>query len=302
MRRATVILNPGARSGRGQRRWGLWQERLRDSDLACSFVQPDSMAHIEQLAAVAQADVVVAVGGDGTINAALNGVLTQGAEAPALAVLYAGTSPDFCRFHGIPTAPEAALDALLNGRICSRDVGRVQYRDGSGAECTSYFGCSVNLGIGATVAARANRWRRFLGDAGGTGLAVLSALPGPHRCLELSVDGEAPVILPRCCHLCIAKSPWIASGLKFTGDLRPADGRLAVLAIADKSLFGLLRLLPAFYSGTVSSRPDVLFRFAQSVSVQGRGAVEFDGDPHGTLPIAVDIRPGALRLVVPEAS
>ena len=300
MRHALVILNPGSRAGRGRRRWLIWRDALAGSDLRCTVAESRSIEHARDLAAGAAADLVVAVGGDGTINAVLNGILAHGPESLPLAVLYAGTSPDFCRFHGIPTDVAGALRNLLTGTIRQRDVGRVVYRNAAGAAETAFFGCSVNLGIGAAVARRANRWRPRLGDTLGTGLAVLRSLAGNHATLSLTLDGDAALPVPRCCHLCIAKSPWIASGLRFTGDLDPADGRLAVLAVADRSLFGLLRLLPAFYTGTVSTRPGVLFRFARSVSVEGPGAVEFDGDPRGSLPLRAEIQPGALRLVVPE--
>ena len=296
MKRALVILNPGARSGRGRRRWRFWRDGLERSALACRFVESASLAQARELAASADEDIVVAAGGDGTINAALNGLVPRGPSAPALAVLYAGTSPDFCRFHGIPIDPEGGLRTLLSGEARRRDAGRVRYADGTEA----WFGCSTNLGIGAVVAARANRWRRFLGDRAGTGLAVVTALFRRHADLRVAIDGDQPVDLPRCCHLCIAKSPWIASGLRFTSDMHPDDGRLAVLAVAGRSAFGLLRLLPSFYTGAVSRRPGVLLRLARSVAVAGAGAVEYDGDPHGTLPITVDVAPGAIRLLVPR--
>jgi diacylglycerol kinase family enzyme len=295
MKRVLVILNPGSRSGRGQRRWEAWR-----AGVAGTFVESTSLDHVRELARTAEAEIVAAAGGDGTIHAALNGILAREGEQPALAVLYTGTSPDFCRFHGIPTDVPGALRTLREGVVRRRDVGRVRFRNAAGGEETAWFGCSVNLGIGAVVAARANRWRRYLGDRLGTGVAVLSALGGPHPDLSLVVDGEAPVDLPRCCHLCIAKSPWIASGLNFAGDLTPEDGRLAVLAVHRRSVPGLLHLLPSFYSGKVSNRPGVLFRFARSLAVAGAGAMECDGDPRGFLPVRADIQPGALRLLVPE--
>ena len=293
-------MNPGSRSGRGRRLWALLEARLRaaGADLRCAYTGEPGDA-FKLAYAAADCDAVVAVGGDGTINGVLDGLLQSGKAGRRMGVVYAGTSPDFCRFNGIPTEPEAAVRALLAGRSSPRDAARITYRDYAGNKKTSHFACSCNIGLGAAVARQSNRTRRYLGDACGTGLAVLRALAVKKPAdLELELDG-VKVTLPAADNLTVAKNPHIASGLKLKLDLAPDDGRLWALGVHGKSRAGLLALVPGFYSGNVSSDPSIFLRSCRKINISAAEAreVEFDGDPRGLLPAEIELLPKAYELI-----
>ncbi|OGR78658.1 MAG: hypothetical protein A2X32_05260 [Elusimicrobia bacterium GWC2_64_44] len=295
-----LIMNPGSRSGRGRALWPWLQERLTSAGVRFRCAVTAAPCDAVRLAREAAPDETpVAVGGDGTINGALDGLLQAGRPDPELGVLYTGTSPDFCRFNGVPTEPEGALRALLEGASAPRDAARITYRGYDGAGLTAHFGCSSNIGLGAAVARRANTYRRWLGDAGGTGLAVLRALAGKSAPdLTLVLDGQA-YPLRAVDNLTVAKNPQIASGLKLALDLRPDDGRLCALAVHGRTRLGLLRLVPGFYSGAVAADPSVFLRFCSRIEVRSAAPceVEFDGDPRGLLPAEIAVLPRAYRLI-----
>ena len=80
------------------------------------------------------------LGGDGTVNEAVNGVLAAArTEPPELAILPRGTGTDFVRTFGIPTNLDRALEIAVSGRARAIDAGRVTYRSWSGEEETSHF-------------------------------------------------------------------------------------------------------------------------------------------------------------------
>jgi diacylglycerol kinase family enzyme len=295
-----LILNPGSRSGRGRALWPWLQERLACAGVRFRAAVTTAAGDAAKLAREAAPDETpVAVGGDGTINGTLDGLLQAGRPVPVLGVFYTGTSPDFCRFNGVPTEPEAALRALLEGKAVPRDAVRITYRGYDGAALNGHFGCSCNIGLGAAVARRANSYRRWLGDAWGTGLAVLLALAGKHAAdLTLVLDGQA-YPLRAVDNLTVAKNPLIASGLKLALDLRSDDGRLCALAVHGRTRLGLLRLVPGFYSGQVAADPSVFLRFCSKIEVRSgeRCEVEFDGDPRGLLPAEIEVLPRAYRLI-----
>ncbi|MDD2804330.1 MAG: diacylglycerol kinase family protein [Elusimicrobiales bacterium] len=295
-----LILNPGSRSGRGRDLWPWLQERLTSAGVRFRAAVTEAPGDAVKLAREAAPDETpVAVGGDGTINGVLDGLLQAGRQDPVLGVFYTGTSPDFCRFNGVPTEPEAALRALLEGASAPRDAARVTYRGCDGAGLTAHFGCSCNIGLGAAVARGANRSRRWLGDAWGTGLAVLAAAAGRRPAdLVLLLDGQ-PYPLRVVDNLTVAKNPHIASGLKLALDLRPDDGRLCALAVHGKSALGLLRLVPGFYSGKAAEDPSLFLRFCSKIEVRSAAPceVEFDGDPRGLLPAEIEILPKVYRLI-----
>lgn len=295
-----LVMNPGARSGRGQRLWRIWGERLQSAGCEVERCLTESLDHARALAQESRGfDAVVAVGGDGTINAVLDGILKSGQAELALGVLYSGTSPDFCRFHGIPLDPDAVVSALLTGRRRRVDVARITYAGPGREAVTAHFGCGSNIGLGAAIARMANRTRRFLGDGLGTGLAAVTALLSVAPAdLVIECDGEIHE-LRRNNNLSILKNPFIASGLKLDIGLRPDDGQLCAVAVSGKKPAGLLRMLPGFYTGNAVRNPTLLVRKCRRIAVRGPAAteVEFDGDPRGFLPATVELLPRALSLL-----
>lgn len=294
-----LIMNPGSRAGRGRRLWESWDYRLRKSGAEFECVYTDGVGHAVELARDAKSDVVVAVGGDGTINEVLDGIIQSGNPNLAMGVLYSGTSPDFCRFHGIPVDPDRAMDALLSRNARKVDVARITYHTANGADLTAHFGCSCNIGMGASIARFANKWRRYLGDSAGTGAGVLSTIARNARVdLNLEIDG-ATQSLTAVNNLTIAKNPYIASGLKLQLDLRPDDGKLAVVGMHGKGRLGILGLLPGFYSGAVTAAKGVFATECSSVMITSENPqeIEFDGDPRGYLPVRIEILPKALNLI-----
>ncbi|MHC4607665.1 MAG: diacylglycerol/lipid kinase family protein, partial [Planctomycetota bacterium] len=99
-----LVCNPGSAGGRGRRTLEVYRRLLARRGADFTWRTTADLDDASRLAREANgADAVVAVGGDGTINRVLSGLVGRRAS---LGVLYSGTSPDFCRFHGLPTDPE----------------------------------------------------------------------------------------------------------------------------------------------------------------------------------------------------
>lgn len=293
-------MNPGAKAGRGCTLWPKWQAELTARNISFDTVTTESPEHATKLAAEASNyDTVVAVGGDGTINRVLDGVLQSGRTDLRMGVLYAGTSPDFCRFHNIPVNPGEATEVLATETTAKVDVVRIKYYDANNAERLAHFGCGSNIGLGAAVASAANRLRRFTGDLPGTCLAAIySILTTPPRNLTITVDGKIHH-LNQVNNLSILKNPFIASGLRLNLDLYPDDGKLMLVVVQGRTRFSLLSLLPAFYSGRAIKQNDVFTQACSSIRISDSDntPVEFDGDPRGFLPVEITILPGMLTLI-----
>ena len=293
-----LIMNPGSRSRRGQRLWHLWESGLQKAGVAFQCVRSEGIGHARELARTATCDVV-AVGGDGTINEVLDGVLQSANPDLRMGVLYSGTSPDFCRFHGIPIAPVAALHALIAGKVRQVDVARISYHTAEGVAQLAHFGCSCNIGMGADIARYANRWRGTIGDVPGTAIAAIYTMLAHHTVdLEIEADGKQ-FTLVGVNNLTVAKNPFLASGLQLKLALAPDDGGLWLVAIHGQTRGGMLRVLPRCYSGTVTGISGVYVRRCTSVTICAAAVqeIEFDGDPHGFLPVRIEVIPRALALI-----
>ncbi|HVN98225.1 MAG TPA: diacylglycerol kinase family protein [Syntrophorhabdaceae bacterium] len=294
-----LVMNPSSRSGRGVRLWEAWRDRLARALIPYESFVTEKQGDACRLARECEGEsVVVAVGGDGTINEVLDGILQSGNPGLQMGVLYAGTSPDFCRFQRIPVDCEEALDTLLKGNITEVDVCRIRYTDEKGNNITAHFGCSSNIGMGAAVARSANQMRRSLGDTLGTGAALLKTIFSSRPAdLDMIIDGE-PVSLAKVNNLSVIKNPYLASGLKLDLSVRPDDGNLWVMGLYGKSRSGFLRLLPGWYTGSVVRYPGIYLRKMRTIKVTAapRQEIEFDGDPRGRLPAEIELLPKALRL------
>lgn len=295
-----LIMNPGSRSGQGRRLWVFWEAGLRGAGIEYETAQTEAPGHAFQLARdTRQADTIVAVGGDGTINEVLDGVLQAGRPELRMGVLYAGTSPDFCRYHGIPVEPAAALAALLQEAPKQVDAAHIAFTGPDGVPAEAHFGCGCNIGLGARIARVSNRLRRYVGDTTGTGLAAIDAVLGTSPVpLEVEADGES-CPLAAVNNLSILKNPFLASGLRLNVDLRPDDGRLCLVAVHGRSRTGLLGLMPGFYSGRAAGDPGIFQKSCTRVRIRSDRPceIEFDGDPRGFLPADIRLLPRALNLI-----
>ena len=287
------IANPSSKSGKGKLLWAFWKNALTETGVPFEWVETRDGAHARSLAREYAGDVV-AVGGDGTINLVVNGIMSSGNHVP-MGVLYAGTSPDFCRFHNIPTDPEKALRLLFRRETEFVDVLKIRFSDQR--EC--YAACSVNIGMGADIAAFANRWRRYLGDVPGTGLgAVKSIIRHTPFDAEMTIDG-AEHAFEEVNHIFIVKNPLIASGIKLDIDVKPNDGKMYVFVINRMKKTEFLKSIGRFYGGKIVKDARFFIAPCRDISIRAScvKAVEFDGDPGGETDLLVSLAPGALNLI-----
>ena len=285
MKRFLVLVNPSSHGGRSGRRLSrLELERLLPEG---EFIDLKDIDEARRRAREAKGyEAVVACGGDGTINAVAGGVMENPDTSLKFGVIYAGTSPDFCREHGLPTDAEAAVKVLRKD-----EVREIPVLTANGVP----FFCSMNLCMGAAVAETANRLRPRLGDFLGTLWSVLREVVHGRR-YDITVNGET---IHGVVHALVTRMPHIAGGLRIA--LPPlADDEYALWLVRGISRFGCLRLLWKMYRGQPCGEIHILqgpAEISSAISV----ALEYDGDPHGTLPVEVVFSRRGLLLLVPPS-
>ena len=304
--RILIIRNPASRGGRNVRCWRSIETALRAElgpvEIAVT-AGPGDGGRIAQEGVRAGAELVIAAGGDGTVNEVVNGLL--GAAVPTgaveLAVIPLGTGDDFARSLGIRTS-RSALRCFTEGSSRSVDIGRVVYRMGPGRAGRSHF---VNVGSAGLSAAVAVGLKRRGAAGRGCGaflrgvahaLRFWQSLP-----LRLSIDGETVYEGP-------ADLAAIANGSHFGGGMRVAplarldDGLFDIVLVRGMPRRRLVRKLPRLYwGGHIGQREVLHFRGRQVELVPAAGAppalpLELDGEPRGALPASFELLPGALQV------
>ncbi|UCG53286.1 MAG: diacylglycerol kinase [Candidatus Latescibacterota bacterium] len=319
--RYSFIVNPGSRGGRNL----VALDRLKST--LNGFSPPatvnitktlDDAFSLSRQANMEKYDVIVAVGGDGTINRVLNGFFDENGRRISnakMGVVYGGTSPDFCKSYGIPIQYDAAFEALYRGRSRQIQLGTVAFTadtespstDGSrtigGVARTKLFACCANIGLGASLARQANSGiRKKVGDFLGTLLSLIKVLKSYHPCdLTVRIDDEQKTI-SNVFNISVGKTRFIASGIKVQNELAEGDGKFYVLVVNNLKLRNVPRCLWTIYSGRRIADNDVMSllycsRFEAQAST-GDVEVEFDGDPVGFVPCKIEMAHDPLDLIV----
>ncbi len=299
-----LIVNP--RSGRGlaSQQWPQTERRLRaiQPSFDVAFTQSSGDATRLAAEAVGRYEVVVAVGGDGTTNEVVNGLIGQDGAVPsgvALGVIPAGTGSDFLRSFGAPRSLEGAAAIIARGQRRDVDVGRVRFLDFDGAATTRYFINAAEVGLGAEACKAVNRSSKRFGAA----VTYLWAIPVAMRHyrdqpVSFSMDG-GPAETVTLNNAWIANGSYSGGGMRSAPSARPDDGLLDVVRILHAGLLQRLRSVGKLHSGAFVDLPHVDCRTACRVEVEAetRVPVETDGEPVGTVPATFDLLPARLPVI-----
>jgi YegS/Rv2252/BmrU family lipid kinase len=249
-------------------------------------------------AADAGASLVVAVGGDGTVNEVAQGL--AGRENVELAVIPRGTGWDFVRTYGIPRRLQDAVDVALHGRVRTIDVGRARYRGWDGSDTESYFANIASAGMSGAIAQRANDTSKTLGGKASYLWATVAVFSRWHNDeVRVTVDGEQRS--GRMHDVIVANGRYFGGGMMICPEAEPDDGLLDVLMIGDLTKRDLLLTLPKTYWGRHLPHPKAELLRGAIVDIETPDAlpVELDGEQPGTTPAHFETVAGALRLRVP---
>jgi diacylglycerol kinase (ATP) len=231
---------------------------------------------------------VIAVGGDGTVHAALQSV--AGTPTP-LGVIPAGTGNDLVRALGIPAEPvpaaRAVAEDLVNGRSTAVDAGRTADR---------WWATVLCCGFDSAVSDRANRlrWPRGRRRYDVAVLAEIARLRP--RELTLVLDGESqtlPITM-----VAVGNTPWYGGGMKICPGADPTDGLFDVTVVGATSRLELMRTKPLLTLGTHVEHRSVTVHRARRVELSSPGVTTYaDGEPVAALPAVAECVPGAVLVL-----
>jgi diacylglycerol kinase (ATP) len=259
--------------------------------------------HFTELVAQAAADgaeLVVAVGGDGTLNEVANGLLELPGKRPELAVIPFGTGMDFARSNGIPRKLEAALDVARNGRTTTIDAGRASFRAWDGSASDRCFANVASAGMSGAVARQANQTSKALGGKVSFFAALVRVFAG-WRNTELAVDVDGEKRHGKMTNLVVANGRYHGGGMLLAPEARPDDGLFDALVFGDITKRDFVLNVGKLYRGTHLSHPKIELLRGATITVDADVPVpvELDGEQPGTTPARFEIVREALRLRVP---
>jgi YegS/Rv2252/BmrU family lipid kinase len=260
---------------------------------------PGRVVDLTRSAVEAGAELVVVVGGDGTVNEAVNGLMPAGAGCE-LAVVPCGTGDDFARTFGIPTKTEAALAVAVNGRARQVDVGRARFGSGESESDERYFANFAGAGISGAIALKGAATSRRFGARAAYFWATVAVFTRWNS-IPMTVEADGESREGRMFEVIVANGAYAAGGMRIAPDASPDDGLFDVVLIGDVTKLDFLTTFPKIYRGTHVGHPRIEVLRARSVTVTAETPlpVVLDGEQPGSTPVSFDLLPGALKVRVP---
>ncbi|MBN1247433.1 MAG: diacylglycerol kinase family lipid kinase [Anaerolineae bacterium] len=282
-----IIVNPTAGRGAGERAIPQIEQRLQAQGLSYDLVRTQRPWHAAQLAhdaAQAGYDVIVAVGGDGTANEILNGLMRipKAERTCAMGVLCVGRGNDFAFGAGVPAGLVEGVQVLAEGCRRTIDVGHVvggDYPEGR------YFGNGIGIGFDAVVgfvAAKMKRVGGFLAYVIATLRTVYLYYPAPTVSLTWTNgnDGHRQDTTLPALMVSVMNGRRMGGGFMMAPQGEPTDGLLDLCVAEQVSRLGVFRMVPHFMRGTQATQAAITTGRASRLVVSAA-----DGD---TLPAHAD--------------
>lgn len=284
MKRHCVILNPTAGKGAAKKALPTIENLLGKMGIDYDLVITEYPGHAIKLAQEAGGngyDVVVAVGGDGTANEVINGLMaaTNGSQTVArLAVLPVGRGNDFSFGMGIPQDLESACQLLVEGKSRPIDVGFVKggdYPEGR------YFGNGIGIGFDTVVGFEAAKLPSFIGGIPGYIIAALKTifLYFNEPLMRLEIDGD--VLEQNCLMVSVMNGRRMGGSFMFAPESASDDGKLNLCIAGELSRLQVLGLFPKVMGGTQEGHPAIKMPTGKEISIEavsGSLPVHADGE------------------------
>jgi YegS/Rv2252/BmrU family lipid kinase len=226
---------------------------------------PEHAVELAYQAAKQEFDVVVAVGGDGTANEVLNGLMRAKLEGPSpiMSLIAVGRGNDFAFGCGIPAGLEIGCEILASGKRKWMDVGQVRggdYPDGR------FFGNGIGVGFDAVVGFEALKMKRLQG--------FLSYLVAALKTIFLYY--QAPLVKLEYANqtkelyalmVSVMNGRRMGGGFMMAPEASINDGQFDLCIAEQVGKFKVLSLIPKFMAGTQAQQPSILTDHTNAIKV-----------------------------------
>ncbi len=301
-----LIVNPVAANGTMGKRWPGIRAFLREARAEFTADLTKGEGHATELARQALADgyqTIVAVGGDGTVNEVVNGLIGENEKphthsAVTLGIIPGGTGSDLVRTIGIPSEHEGACRRLLRGGTRLIDLGLIEYT-AQGRKRRRYFVNAAGLGLDGEIVERLKRSSKALG---GTipylKSLILTLMTYESKDIEARFDDVQ--CRQRASSVIVCNGRYLAGGMHMVPYALLDDGLFDVVLLSDIGKLDLLANIYRVYRGTHLTHPKISTYRVKEVQIGARQRmlIQADGELIGEAPVTLRVIPRALQVRV----
>ncbi|MDA1028579.1 MAG: diacylglycerol kinase family lipid kinase [Bacteroidetes bacterium] len=303
-----VIFNPAAGSGRlGARELDIRAE-LKQSLGRTPIASTSKKGHARELAANLSSNIqmVVAIGGDGTVHETACGLAESNSSA-GMAVIPMGTGNDFARALKMPIDWRKAINEIRSAKKISSDMGQVKWKE-EGGDFSDYFVNALGIGFDAFCAHLAPKYKGWPFGIGYTASIVAGLrewVSSGATVWDTSFE-KKPIFSGRMMFTTIGNAQDSGGGYTVNPKALISDGLLDACIVEDLSFFRALSILPSARDGKHLSKKEVSYFQLQNMLIEtDRGLpIHSDGEVK-TLQarlIEVNVLPGKIAVFVPNSA
>lgn len=277
-------------------------ERVPDAELVYTE-QPGGAEDVARRAREEGVDVLVAVGGDGTLQQCATGLCLDRNGRPAngstaLLILPSGTGGDYRRTWSLTESVEQAVARLFEPQKTSVDIGRLEFQDGAERRVAAFINV-LSFGVGGLTDRLVEDSPKWLGGKLTYLMgAVRATLLHQPATVELWVDDEMVDTAPFS-NVAVCLGQFFGGGMKVAPEADPTDGLFDIVTM-ELGKLGTLSLAAFIYQGAHLNRSGVRNYRGRRVEARAvqpeRCLIDADGEPMGTLPLRIETLPRALTL------
>lgn len=304
-----VVVNPHAGSNKCKNDWPKIKKRLNEAEFDMQIVFTERKFHAMQLTQDLVENEgfkkIIAVGGDGTLNEVVNGVLKQkrfGTGEIVVGLITVGTGNDWARMYDMPESYKKQVRILSKGHNLLQDVGKVQYLHSEDNE-NRYFINIAGMGFDALVAQKTNLAKEK--GKGGAIAYLVNLISGLFQYksihLDIAADGKK-LFSGKVFSLSIGICKYNGGGMMQLPSAVPDDGLFDIMLIRKTTKYRVVTNIKNLYDGSFISMPEVSYFNGKKVTVSSTPSkklfLETDGESLGHSPLEFEVLPKAIRLIV----
>jgi len=296
-----VIVNPESDRGRTKKRWEHIKEALKFflKEFKYEFTEkPFQAAEISRAAIKEGSELIVGVGGDGTMNEISNGFFENKKiinPNVALGVVPSGTGCDFSRSLNIPSGLKNALRVITQASSSMIDIGKIRFRDHFNKKHERFFLNIADFGIGGEVLNKMNQKMAKRKTSSYLRSAVTTFITYKSKRVRIKIDNMQ---IPFNEYLigAISNGRIFGKGMKIAPYAKLDDGLFDVVLVESMKFLEFCRNILKIYSGSHLSHPKVSLIRGKKIEISPESSekdvlIEADGELIGTLPATFEIIP-----------
>jgi len=304
MDKVHVIVNPFSARGQTERKWETIRLALKAHFREFKYIfteKPRQATEIARGLIQDGFDLIIGVGGDGTLNEISSGFFKGDSGKPinpdaALGAIPSGTGSDFMRFMKIPKEFEKSAALIKNSKTRKIDIGKITYGGADGRN--QYFINVADFGLGAEVIKRVANVQSTQRGALTYYRGLLATLMNYRsKKVTLTIDGQQQ-LQGEYLIGAVANGRIFGGGMIIAPQAEADDGYFDLVLVGNMKKLEIIGNTRLLYAGTIARNPKVTMIKARHIKVESQEEVftEFDGEVGGKLPAEFAIVEKALNV------